>query len=312
MHNYGKWNTTSFFKGEYKWKYYRENTADFDSVFLKTLGNSNWLFDMNNNRRVPSEITISDLPNEYNKDDENVEVLTEALNFRLDEIELIEEKTGGKFISKKEYEEYSKWKSDQKKKEEIEEPEEEGWIPEVQPDSVKTDVEELEPDIIETPDYRGQITTENTTEKTTKKSKADKQDDKRLVKQAKDIGKWGERKVFRHFKDKFKNNDNIEIRWLNQDSDSGKGYDFLIISDGCEIEYIEVKSKIDEEPQLIEMTGTQWSFARKLHNEGEGDKYKIYIVSNAGLENAKINIIKNPNKLWKEGKLYAHPIHLKL
>lgn len=65
-------------------------------------------------------------------------------------------------------------------------------------------------------------------------------------------------------------------------------------------------------PQLFEITGTQWEFARKLYNENEGDKYKIYVVSNAGNENAKIKSIKNPTKLWKEGKLYAHPVHFKL
>ena len=63
---------------------------------------------------------------------------------------------------------------------------------------------------------------------------------------------------------------------------------------------------------LLEITGTQWEFARKLFNENEGDKYKIYVVSNAGTENAKIGIITNPTKLWKDGKLYAHPVHFKL
>ena len=73
-----------------------------------------------------------------------------------------------------------------------------------------------------------------------------------------------------------------------------------------------MKSKIDEEPQLFEITGTQWEFARKLYNENEGDKYNIYVVRNACSENAKIEIIKNPTKLWKEGKLYAHPVCFKL
>ena len=53
-------------------------------------------------------------------------------------------------------------------------------------------------------------------------------------------------------------------------------------------------------------------FARKLYNESEGDKYKIFIVGNAGTGNAKIGIIKNPARLWKEGKLCAHPVHFKL
>ena len=113
-------------------------------------------------------------------------------------------------------------------------------------------------------------------------------------------------------KKQFQNEDDTEIIWLNEKEEAGKGYDFSIVSHGKDIEYIEVKTKIDSEPQLFEITGTQWEFARKLYNENEGDKYKIYVVSNAGTKNAKIKIIKNPAKLWKDGKLYAHPIHFRL
>jgi hypothetical protein len=90
------------------------------------------------------------------------------------------------------------------------------------------------------------------------------------------------------------------------------GYDFVIKKDGREIEYIEVKTKTEEEPELIEVTGTQWEFARKLFEQNEGEKYSFYVVLNAGKENAQIHILKNPIKLWKEGKLYAHPINFKL
>ncbi len=113
-------------------------------------------------------------------------------------------------------------------------------------------------------------------------------------------------------KEQFENETDTEIIWLNKNSDAGKGYDFLIVSHGEEIEYIEVKSKIDSNPHLVMMTGTQWEFARKLFNENEGDKYKIYVVCNAGTNDATISIRTNPVKLWKEGKLYAHPVYIKL
>ena len=127
-----------------------------------------------------------------------------------------------------------------------------------------------------------------------------------------DIGKWGERYVFKHLNEKFQNVGEIEIKWLNKNSDVGIGYDFLIISNGIKTEYIEVKSKIDEEPYYFLISGPQWEFARKLYYENEGNKYKIYIVSSAGSDNAKIKIIKNPYELWKDGKLYANPISIKL
>ena len=94
--------------------------------------------------------------------------------------------------------------------------------------------------------------------------------------------------------------------------DNGKGYDFVIRKNETEIEYIEVKSKTREDEELIEVTGTQWEFARKLYEQNEGEKYSFYVVLSTGKENAQIHILKNPVKLWKEGKIYAHPVNFKL
>lgn len=90
------------------------------------------------------------------------------------------------------------------------------------------------------------------------------------------------------------------------------GYDFVIKKNASEIEYVEVKTKTEEKPELIEVTGTQWEFARKLFEQNEGEKYSFFVVSNAGKENVKIHKLKNPIELWKEGKLYAHPVNFKL
>lgn len=303
-----------FFKGEYRWFYYSAHYKKFESQFLKTLKTTAWLFDSDDNHILPSQTTLSELPYGYSKDDDNVEILTDILGLQIDEIKRIEEKTGGKFIPKKDYEQYCKWKEEQSKQQDIEESEQDdSWVSEVEPESVKPVSEELEPQIIETPDYRGQRPAENDTEKpSTKTDSQDKPREKRSTKQIKDIGDWGERYVFKHLQEKYADKIETEIIWLNEKGYVGKGYDFSIMVAGEEIEYIEVKSKIDDKPQLIEITGTQWEFARKLYNENEGDKYKIYVVSSAGSDDAKIGIIKNPTRLWKEGKLYAHPVQFKL
>lgn len=306
-----------FFKGEYRWFYYSTHYKKFESQFLKTLKTTAWLFDSDDNHILPSQTTLSELPDGYSKDDDNVEILTDILGLQIDEIKKIEEKTGGKFIpkeEKEEYEQYLKWKQEQSKQQDIEESEQDdSWVSEVEPESVKPVAEELDPQIIETPDYRGQRPAENDTEKpSTKTDSQDKPREKRSTKQMKDIGNWGERYVFKHLQEKYADKNETEIIWLNEKGYVGKGYDFSIMVAGEEIEYIEVKSKIDDKPQLIEITGTQWEFARKLYNENEGDKYKIYVVSSAGSDDAKIGIIKNPTRLWKEGKLYAHPVHFKL
>ncbi len=105
-----------------------------------------------------------------------------------------------------------------------------------------------------------------------------------------------------------KNNEEFQIEWLNQNGNIGKGYDFVIKKDGNEIEYIEVKTKTQEVKELIMVSGTQWKFAENLFKQNKGNKYSFYIVLNAGEENVKIKKLKNPIKLWKEEKLFAHPL----
>ena len=94
--------------------------------------------------------------------------------------------------------------------------------------------------------------------------------------------------------------------------DVGKGYDFIMVVDDVETEYIEVKTKTGTSEELILITGTQWEFARMLEIGNEGEKYCIYLVANAGTSKATIQKIRNPAKLWKEGKLYAHPVNFRL
>ena len=109
------------------------------------------------------------------------------------------------------------------------------------------------------------------------------------------------------------NGEEFEVVWLNKHRDKGKGCDFIIKKNGVEIQYIEVKTKTCEDEELIEVSGTQWEFARDLYDNNEGDKYFFFVVMNAGKkENARIKKIQNPIKLWKEGKLYAHPVNFKL
>ena len=104
----------------------------------------------------------------------------------------------------------------------------------------------------------------------------------------------------------------IEIHWLNKDNERGEGCDFLIIEKGETLQYIEVKATEGEDEQLLEVTGLQWRVAYNLYEKGNGNRYMIFRVLNAGKKNAKIKPIINPVKLWNEGKLYAHPVNLKL
>lgn len=99
---------------------------------------------------------------------------------------------------------------------------------------------------------------------------------------------------------------------LNEEGNVGKGYDFVVKKAEEEIEYVEVKTKISEAPESIEITGTQWGWARKLNEEGKGNEYLIYVVSNAGREDARIQCLRDPVRLWKEGRIKVHPIAIEI
>lgn len=333
------WDARSFFEGSYKWQYYSINQKSFDAMFLKTLLEKPWLIDKEGNLRQCSEITFSELHSEYQKDVPNIDVLKEKLRFKPDIIDQLPEDYKKKLAlvkerTSKEIEEalalLDKQRAEKEEKEKIED----SWIPEYEPD----DIEEIPSEIIvpepyDSPNLEGQVGKTDSTSGDGKheKEKTDTKEEPQKVtsKQKKEIGNWGERCILHDLKKRYKRlgvvedteygfclkdeeNKTIEVCWLNIKSESGKGYDFVIKKGGIESEYIEVKTKVRDEEELIEITGTQWEFARKLFNRNEGDKYWIYAVLNAGQNNAKIQKIKNPIKLWREGRLYAHPINFKL
>ena len=84
------------------------------------------------------------------------------------------------------------------------------------------------------------------------------------------------------------------------------------MKNGDVVEYIEVKSKKSDEKELFKVSGLQWEFAKKLYQEGNGDKHFVYVVSNVrNKEKAKITKVSNPFKAWLEGRLEADPVRIK-
>ena len=134
---------------------------------------------------------------------------------------------------------------------------------------------------------------------------------KRRTKASQEVGVWGEALVLKILR-KEHQEDDIKVVWLNEKGNRGKGYDIVLIRDDKEVEYIEVKSTREQNPSWLEITGTQWEFARRLYDQGEGDKYSIYIVLKAGSPDAGIKRVKNPIRLWKEGQLLAHLVSFKV
>ncbi|MBW1739126.1 MAG: hypothetical protein JRJ69_16725 [Deltaproteobacteria bacterium] len=105
----------SFYKGEYKWFYYRERSAQFNARWKKQIVSHAWLPKAGDIRLYkPHEVSLEELPKSFVRD----EKLRDILGMEQDEIKKIEVKTGGKFIPKEEYEEYKKWKKERAKAEE--------------------------------------------------------------------------------------------------------------------------------------------------------------------------------------------------
>lgn len=314
----------AFFLGEYKWKYYNWRRRNFKADFTKSLQQHNWLLDRQGNLRRPNEITISDLGNEYKTDFSNLEVFKEVLEFKADIFEQLPEE-------EKSILEVTKGRSPEEIKkaltlldEQNSQEDKEVWKPETEPSKVTVNIEALSPEMLPV------LVLENQTAKatTTDTSKPEKSQTKKSVHTLRDIGRWGEEYVFNVLKAQLGTDATlletdfgfhlsnlqleVDVYWLNIRSDSGKGYDFILRQADEEVEYIEVKATVEDNEELIIISGTQWEFARKLFHSGEGDKYVIYRIFNAGKSNARIITIKNPVKLWREGKLFAHPVNLML
>jgi len=169
----------------------------------------------------------------------------------------------------------------------------------------------------ESPDLSGQSPRDSSSRERDEVSheaeeKGDRNNRSPQVKHSKEIGDWGEKYAKRYLQHIYSQDTN-QVIWLNENGDVGKGYDF-VIRDLCneDVAYYEVKAKVEESPELIEITGTQWEWARKLYDELKGEKYIIMVVLNTGTSNPEIIMYHDPIRLWKEGKIKARLVYLEL
>ena len=315
-----------FFEGVREYFYYIKRYEYFDSAFLKKLKQSRWLFDKNKNLKKPSDIKFSELNDEYEKDS-NAYDLKRTLEFKPEvTVQLSEDKQkalsmGERLIQEgvtiAEVEEYIA-------KRKTEDPDnEKKWSPECEPGTTDSEIEVVEPDKIVYQENKNKVAKSKESSTTTKSEKniEDPSADK------KEKGDWAQRQVYHDLNKEFEkkgkiikthsgfkvisDNETFEVEDLNKNG-TGVGCDFSIKKNGESIEYIEVKGKTGENPEWVDVSRTQWEFARNLLDRGEGEKYFFYVVSNVGTQRSKIDKIRNPIKLWKEGKLRAHPVRLQI
>jgi hypothetical protein len=320
---------TDFFRGAYSWFYYNEKTAYFDAYFVDKLRQSQWLLTKHGTWASPRDITVTELDDSYDKSGVGAHELISRLRFKPDlEEQLVaqmSEEDREKFqitkeilnsgISPEDLRGVLEQIKNQKLSTVV-------WNPQLPPTGAPINIVPHQP-VSNAPVQPNQPPIP--------KPPSPPPPPKPVIiapppvpTNRKEIGKWGEEYVFEALKQEYKegnnleltdfgfkvvsrSNENVEVIWLNKESDTGKGYDLIVKVDDKDMRYIEVKTKQSEDPDLVAMSGTQWECAREF-----GDLYWLYVVSNAGNDESKITPIQNPHKLWGEGKLYAHPVNIKL
>lgn len=144
---------------------------------------------------------------------------------------------------------------------------------------------------------------------------------------AKKIGDWGEKLVFNRIMKHYiadgytvkivhdfkyhliKGGEILTVEHHNANGEIQKGYDISIRKGNEVIEYIEVKSRENDNRQYFKVSGTQWEFCKTLEKVHKcGDKYCVYLVTKAGTTSSEIRVFRNPYKNWVEGKLDADPV----
>ena len=315
------WQAQNFFKGVYRWFYYKDQWDYFPSKFLKTLRKTEWLVDKDDRLRKPSDITVSELSRNYRIEGSNADILVKVLEFaeEIQEDAIDSEDPETSFgesidrtieemheagVSKEKIEDFrEKWKEDAERllseargdtqvKEEAEDETDEN-IPDTPIRRMKKPILKIRPTSV--PSIHP---TPGPKPKPNQPRKEANSTDK------KESGWKVEKRVF----ETLKNEEEFEVVWLNEDEERGIGCDFHVKRGDEIIKYIEVKSKTKEDPKEVIMTGAQWHLAWE-----QGNKYFLYVVSNIRSdEDAEGDIYQNPVKLWKERKLLIGNLSIKL
>jgi hypothetical protein len=302
-------------RGYYRWQGpSNSHEKEFDSKICVLLKQTPWLYDQEGVVYKPTELKAEELFEVYGYDALGVDIkeLLSLLSFKTDAIEDLE-KRGYKVITPDEAEAFEIFKKMQQQAIEEEEPvmwnpaspNIAAWISDMDPD-MKADIETYEPKPKKPKDLRNQ---------TPQSFFEDEMEEpyRPFVPKAirKSIGEWSEKYVYRYLQDFCEQNADkgYYVRWMNEEKNVGWGYDFVLMKEEKELRYIEVKGRASNTSE-IEISKTQWEFAKFLFDKGEGDKYSIFIVQNAGKSYAKLIPINNPVKMWLDGNLSMLKIEL--
>ena len=340
----------TLFKGSYRWFYVsRRPNVEIKSYFVTKLQNAKWLYNERNELVSPSDIYYDDVLKRYPDSKlikENFDFkpdlrkeLPQEDQIKLDLIDGISLEVLRDFIEK-----YKQEQNDDTNFNPVSVDECDVDVPitEVAFENPRSgiDVEDLEKEEKTVADETTQdagiadaindLYSDGKTSESSELEFEKKTIPKTVSNKSKILGKWGESFVFKQLKTHY-SNENYEITDDNGNSfkaikedetlivthhnangEIQKGYDITIRKGDEIIQYIEVKSREEEKKEYFNVSGTQWEFAKTLATRGEGNKYWVYLVTRAGTKKAVTNSLCNPYKNWKDGKLDADPVCIKL
>jgi hypothetical protein len=108
-------------------------------------------------------------------------------------------------------------------------------------------------------------------------------------------GRLGEALVHKYFAEQLGSNN---VRWVNQETETGLPYDIVITRKGNFREYVEVKATVSSKKDWFYVTSREWQFALE-----KGDSFSIARVALSGTKKASIEMLKNPYKLYQQKAL---------
>lgn len=330
----------SFFKGELTWSYYSSyHRVEFDAYFIKTLQKAQWLYDAENNLVSPEEIYEDNVQKYYGNG-----TIIRYLSFKSNALDGLPQNERQKLelIKDISIEELLQWKEERDKLSVAPVP------INVIPEEQAVDIEDSQ---FRSP-FEGKTAEEITKTDNNESHEneydleqilnglyddvdipdtiVDKIVAKRVANEAELDGDLGERFVLSSLKKKYiedgykiynetlngfsasKNEKTIDVLRQNTENRNQKGYDITQSIRGEIFEYIEVKSKKSGDKESFKVSGLQWQFAKKLYEEGKGEKHFVYVVSYVREPlKTKITKVSNPYKAWLDGNLDASPIGIK-
>jgi hypothetical protein len=309
----------SVFSGIYSFRYsYLSRNPRFDAYFIRLLNKSAWIPDSDGILQIPGNVLFNSLGWEDNI------FLRSKIQFKSDEIQEFEKKTGYKAVRHDEYEQFKKWHEAQKTQPNSDEKQQKEFTPTFsvadtplkvtdfngKEQSVPFDISQIDKStsqssnnnsLLDIGEYINNQTSSNNSGAQSKDSNIDSEYQKQE-------GRYGENCVLKLLKDEYKD-DNIEIIDLNLTGKPGVGADFVIKNkiSGKIIKLIEVKSTTGQRGSEQRISGKQWETARHYFKTNEGDLYWVYCVYNVN-NTPEIVRVQNPIKKWSDGLIFADPV----